>query len=262
MNAKLIWFSDLHFKSEGYEFGHDPRARLEAVIDHICAHYSDAEFCVISGDMVEDPTAENYADLAARLERLPMPYLPMVGNHDLRAPFLEALPVPDACQAGFVQYVHYGEGFRAICADTLTEGKGEGSYCEARFDWLREELSRDQTTPTLVFCHHPPLALGFEMLDPSRIPNGEALIDLLAAAPNVKHLFFGHVHRPCFGSIRGLAFASIRSVLYQAPPPLPKWDWDSFKPALEAPEIGVLTLCAQGVTVRFEPFCEARTGLI
>ena len=259
--AKLIWFSDLHFKSNGLEVDHDPRVRLDAVIEYVGAHHSDAQACVISGDMVEDASPKIYADLATRLKRLPCRVLPMVGNHDERSLFRAVLPLPDSAQEDFVQYAVQLGGLRVICLDTSTEGSSDGSFCGAREAWLRDELARDQATPTVVFCHHPPLDLGFPMLDPTRVPNGDVILDLLSGALNVRQLFFGHVHRPALGVVQGLPYASIHSVLYQAPPPIPAWNWDGFTPALEAPDIGVITLIDDVLQVRFEPFCDARTGL-
>jgi 3',5'-cyclic-AMP phosphodiesterase len=260
--AKLIWFSDLHFKSVGLNFGHDPRVRLEVVIDYVSAHHSDAEFCVISGDMVEDATPAICADLAKRLERLPFRVLPMVGNHDVRSMFRAALPLPDSAQETFVQYAVQLTGLRVICLDTLTEGSSDGSFCKAREAWLRDELARDRVTPTVVFCHHPPLDLGLPALDRTRVANGQVIVDMLSDAPNIRQLLFGHVHRPTLGVAQGVPYASIRSVLYQAPPPVPAWDWESFTPALEASDIGVITFEDDVLRIQFEPFCDARTGLV
>ena len=52
--------SDIHFAAEGNVLGHDPRIRLETAIEHINAHHSDAEMCVITGDMVNRGTQADY----------------------------------------------------------------------------------------------------------------------------------------------------------------------------------------------------------
>ena len=258
--GKLLWFSDLHFTSTGDQFGYDPRARLEALIDYVVRVHSDADLAVISGDMVDDPSVANYQDLGARLQRLGMPYLPMTGNHDLRAPFVDALSMPANTQDGFIQYAVTCDNLRLICLDTLTEHSGDGSFCEQRFAWLSAELTRDIETPTVVFCHHPPLPLGYPALDPTHIDRGDALLDMLAGAPNVIQLCFGHVHRHMIGTAKGLPYVSIRAVLYQAPPPVPAWTWDTFQPAHEAPELGVLTFGGDTLRLQFEQICDADTG--
>ena len=63
---KLVWLTDLHFITTGKQHLHDARVRLTAAIDYINTHHADAEFCVISGDIADVPTDENYSDVATR----------------------------------------------------------------------------------------------------------------------------------------------------------------------------------------------------
>jgi len=85
---------------------------------------------------------------------------------------------------------------------------------------------------------------------------GDKLLDLLCAAPNVRHLFFGHVHRPISGSFRGMNFTALQSTAIQAPLPYPAWGWDSFIPAEEAPAIGIIQTSDDSVIVHFHTFCK------
>jgi len=91
---------------------------------------------------------------------------------------------------------------------------------------------------------------------------GDKLLDILCATPNVKHLFFGHVHRPVSGSFRGLNFTSLQSTAIQAPLPYPAWDWDSFVPAEEAPAIGIVHLSTDSVVVHFHAFCKPLDSVV
>lgn len=259
MATKIIWLSDLHYVARGGVMGHDPRIRLNAAIDLINAHHGDAVFCVISGDMVNRGTKTDYAAVAAHLAQLDVPVLPMVGNHDRRALFAEHLKTPKG-QDGFVQYaVETPDGLIA-CLDTLDEGADSGAFCEARLSWLEARLG--QGRPTCLFMHHPPMPLGLPMQDTDRLADGERFLDLLDRFGTVRQLFIGHVHRPITGSVRGIPFATMRSVLYQAPPPLPAWNWDSFAPADEAPALGVIILDHGQVTLRYEDICPADHGLM
>ena len=260
----LIWLSDLHFEHQGNVLGHDPRARLDAAVDHINTHFNDASLCVITGDMVETATAANYRAVRAALDRLEVPWVPMTGNHDDCALFLEHFDLPPGARdamPGFAQYVIERPGLRLICLDSLRAGSSAGELCAARLDWLESALSAAPDTPALVFLHHPPVPLGLPMLDADRLIEGEALIARLQRHGNVRHLCFGHVHRPTCGTVGGIAYASIRSVLYQAPPPEPAWTWDTFAPAHEAPELGVIRLHSGQVSIRFHPFCDAAVGV-
>lgn len=258
--TKLVWMSDLHFTLEGDVLGHDPRIRLEAAIDHINQHHSDALGCVISGDMVNRGTLADYQGLRARLDTLSIPYFPMVGNHDTRDTFRQALPLPATCMSEFIQYtlpISYG---LIVCLDTQKSGVDAGEFCEYRRAWLHETLSQAKGTPTFLFMHHPPMPLGLPMQDTDNLEQGQALLDLISGYSCVKYMFIGHVHRPISGAIAGIPFSTMRSVLYQAPAPLPAWTWDTFKPGEEAPNIGLVQIDGASVTLHYEQFCAYETG--
>lgn len=259
--TKLIWMSDPHFVQEGDVLGHDPRIRLQAAIDHINAHHADAQLCVISGDMVNRGTRADYEGVKAKLEGLSIPYAPMVGNHDTRDLFRDVLPVPAASMADFVQYKVATPDGLIVCLDTLKAGSDAGELCDARREWLQDTLRDAGETPVFLFLHHPPMALGLPMQDTVNMEDGQAFLDLVTGFDCVKHLFIGHVHRPITGTIRGIPFATMRSVLYQAPPPRPDWNWDTFKPAMEAPNIGVVHLQGASVTLQYDQFCDYGLGV-
>ncbi len=260
-STQIIWLSDLHFERDGLVQGHDPRLRLDAAIAHINTHYRGAEACLITGDMVDTATHENYQDLRQRLEQLAMPWWPMTGNHDKRALFLQHMPQPSGGQEGFAQYAIDLQAARLICLDSLWEGEDAGHLCDARLVWLEARLNERQEVPALIFLHHPPLDLGLPMLDPDRLQNGDTLLRLLARYPHVTQLCCGHVHRPISGRIGALSYATIRAVLYQAPPPVPAWDWDSFNPPMEAPDFGVITVSSGDISIQFAEFCPAEYGI-
>lgn len=252
--------SDPHFTHEGDVLGHDPRVRLKAAVDHINRHHADAQACVISGDMVNRGTRPDYKALQAILATLRIPVLPMVGNHDDRALFRETLPLPADCMADFIQYKVAVDGGLLVCLDTLKTGADAGEICPKRRAWLEQTLSDAGDTPVTLFMHHPPLPLGLPMQDGDRMEDGDTFLDLVAQFVCVKYMCIGHVHRPITGVVRGIPFATMRSVLYQAPPPVPAWDWSSFAPAAEDPALGVLTLHGADVRVQYEQFCTFETG--
>lgn len=253
--------SDLHFSQEGEVQGHDPRVRLQAAIDHINNHHTDAEMCIISGDMVNRNARSDYEGLQAKLKTLSVPYLPMVGNHDDRDLFRDVLSLPKTCMENFVQYKQAVTEGVVICLDTLKIGSDAGELCKARREWLCAALTEAANSSVFIFMHHPPMSLGLPMQDTENMENGQALLDLIYEFNSVKYLFIGHVHRPITGSIGGIPFSTMRSVLHQAPPPRPEWTWDTFKPSIEAPNIGIIQLASASVNLQYEQFCEYRLGV-
>lgn len=258
--TKLIWMSDLHFTDEGDVLGHDPRARLNAAVDHINTHHSDAEMCIISGDIVNRGGRADYEGAKRILDGLVVPYFPMVGNHDSRDLFRDSLPLTDTSMTDFIQYQLETPEAVLICLDTLKEGSDSGEFCPARMDWLRQALINAAKKSVLIFMHHPPMSLGLPMQDLSKVQEGDAFLDLLVDFDSVQYLLIGHVHRPITGTIRSIPFSTMRSVLYQAPPPVPEWTWKTFKPSIEAPSIGILHLEESSVNLQYDQFCEYRIG--
>lgn len=259
---KLVWMSDPHFTQEDHVLDHNPRIRLQAAIDHINDHHSDAQLCIISGDMVNRGTRADYEGVKAKLESLNVPYLPMVGNHDNRDLFSRVLPLPETIMADFIQYkVETPEGL-VVCLDTHKAGSDGGEFCQARHEWLQETLHDAGDTPVFLFVHHPPMSLGLPMQDTDNMEHGQTFIDLISSFSCVKYLFIGHVHRPISGTIDGIPFSTMRSILYQAPPPRPEWNWETFKPSAEAPNIGIVHLKGGSVNLQYDQFCEYQLGVI
>ena len=254
---KLIWLSDLHLAPEGtLLFGIDPVKRLQHALNYITDHHLDADYCVLSGDLVNNGDEASYKLLAGLLDGLPMPVLTLPGNHDDRSMMHRYFNYPQNCARNFIQYSITDKGIRLIALDTLHQGHAEGLLCEQRLAWLKSELETDSKVPTLVFCHHHPDALGLPMQDKERLLNGNHLLQMLIDAGNVKHLFFGHIHRPVSGSFSGLGFTALQSVSLQAPLPYPMWDWDSFMPATEAPAMGIIHADQSNVITHFHAFCQ------
>lgn len=257
---KLVWMSDPHFIHEGDVLGHDPRIRLSAAVDHINANHDDASFCILSGDLVNRGTAADYEGLLKHLNGLTFPFFPMVGNHDDRDLFRTLLPLPDTCMPRFIQYSVPTKDHVILCLDTQKVGSDAGQFCSERLMWLESALEDAGGRPVFLFMHHPPHALGLPMQDTDRMENGDDFKDLVSRYDCVKYLFIGHVHRPISGTIRGLPFSTMRSVLYQAPAPRPEWNWDTFKPGVEAPSLGVVTIDGRDVTLQYEQFCDYAHG--
>ncbi len=257
--AKLLWMTDLHYAKEPI-LGHDPAARVEAAVAYINRHHGDSLGCVISGDLTENGTLAEYRALAALLDRLTVPWFPMVGNHDRRANLRAVMPLPQDCLDGFVQYRVAFEAFELLCLDTLREDASEGELCGARLGWIKQALEPRAARPRLVFMHHPPLKLGLPVLDPDRLLEADPLLELLSAPGAVQHLFCGHVHRPISGSVRGVPFAALRALLLQAPPPEPAWDWAGFVPAREAPDLGIIHVETGDIVVQYTQPCSADLG--
>ncbi len=85
---KLIHITDIHLVPPGERLlGLDPGERLKACIRDINIHHSDADLCVITGDLANRGETAAYTLLRERLLELKIPCQLLIGNHDNRENF-------------------------------------------------------------------------------------------------------------------------------------------------------------------------------
>ena len=214
---KLIQVSDLHFVPPGTRlFGLDPRANLAAAVSDINERHPDAELCLFTGDLADHGAPEAYAALGETLSALRLPYRLLIGNHDDRGNFIRAFPDAPCDENGFVQSVVRAPAGDLILLDTHEPGTGAGSFCAARQAWLRARLRDSAGRPVYIFMHHPPFDIGIPTLDKIRLLEPEGFAEALEGA-DLRHIFFGHVHRPVSGSWHGVPYSALRSTVHQVP---------------------------------------------
>src|SRR4051794_18682928 len=213
---KFLHISDLHMVPDNaLLYGLNPQERFRACVAHINLHHSDAKCAIITGDLTQNGHPEAYALVKMILSDLAMPYHLMVGNHDDRNNFKAAFPDAPLDSNGFVQFTLDTESGRFICVDTLEPGKPHGTFCNLRRSWLGAQLAAAGDRPVYLFMHHPPFEVGLRRMDEIRLIDSEQFADLVVGRPNIKHLFFGHLHRPLSGSWRGIPFSNVLGTNHQ-----------------------------------------------
>jgi 3',5'-cyclic AMP phosphodiesterase CpdA len=139
----------------------------------------------------------------------------MIGNHDDRAHFAAVFPNKTRDASGFVQSRRRTGHGDFLFLDTVDPGYPSGRYCAPRLAWLEQRLAEADGRPVYLFLHHPPFAIGIPGLDGMGVLDAEPLAGLLAATSGIRHLFFGHVHRPVWGTWQGIGFSAMRSLNHQ-----------------------------------------------
>ncbi len=203
----IAQLSDLHLGPPGWLLGGrvDTAACLNAALDRLLALEPAPDVVVLSGDLTDGASAEEYRYLRRLLQRLIQPYFLMAGNHDRRATLLEVfggqpcLPV----EHGFLHYAADLGGHRMLLLDTLDEGREEGALCPERLGWLQSELDAHPNTPTLVFLHHPPFACGIAGMDAIGLKAPQGLERMIGNSAQVRLMACGHVHRSIFTTWAG-----------------------------------------------------------
>jgi 3',5'-cyclic-AMP phosphodiesterase len=213
---KLIHLTDLHVVPPPRSlYGLDPRARLRAAITDINAHHGDAAFVLVTGDLAHHGDAAAYAALKDELGALARPCHLLLGNHDDRAAFLRAFPAAAVDDDGFVQgIVETPVGF-FVCLDTHEPGTHAGHLCERRLTWLERTLTALRGETVFLAMHHPPLLLTLPAMDVLALQECDEFARIVGRHGKVRHIFFGHVHRPVHGAWMGIPFSTQRGLNHQ-----------------------------------------------
>ncbi len=213
---RFVQVTDTHVVPRGQSvLGLDPVARLDACIADINRTCDGASFCVFTGDLADRGEPEGYRALRDSLARLELPYYLMVGNHDRRAPFLATFPEAPRDADDFIQFEMETPVGRLLFLDTLDEGRSAGIYCETRRRWLTDRLTGAAASPVYIFMHHPPFDIGIPSLDRMKLDDADSFADTLTGPADIRHIFFGHVHRPVSGCWRGIPFSALPSTNHQ-----------------------------------------------
>ncbi|MCA3243428.1 MAG: phosphodiesterase [Rubrivivax sp.] len=219
----LVQLSDLHIKAgrrPAYGLV-DTAAMLEACVEQVARQHPDADAVVITGDLVDHGTLQDYAllrellaPLLARQARTPVYLLP--GNHDEREALREAFPEHAHLRQGgrFVQYeVHVGP-LRLLALDTVVPGEGGGALCEERLAWLATRLAQS-TEPTVILMHHPPFDTGIGHMDLIGLQGAAEFEAVIAPHRQIERILCGHLHRAIQARVGGTLAGTCPSPAHQ-----------------------------------------------
>ena len=156
-----------------------------------------AEMVMDAGDLVDAGSADEYANLRRILDRLPMPYRLIPGNHDERDTMRASFPDHGylAGAEGFICYTIDDLPLRLIALDSLDVGKIGGLLCDVRLNWLDARLSEARDRPTMIFLHHAPIQTGVRHHDEEPFRGAEAFAAVVARHPQVERVVAGHARQ-------------------------------------------------------------------
>lgn len=181
------------------------RARADRALDHLLSLDPVPGLLLVTGDVADHGTAEEYAEARTVLSRWPGPLLVGTGNHDVREAFARGLLGREA--DGPLDQVLDLPAARFLMLDSLvTAPPGEridhGELADATLGWLDERLAEDDR-PAYVCLHHPPVEIGVGLMDPIRLRDPERLAAVLRRHPHHAATLVGHAHTQCATTFAG-----------------------------------------------------------
>lgn len=177
----------------------DTAAFLERAVAHVNAMEPRPDIVVMTGDLVDEGSAGEYAILRDILAPLSMPVYLMPGNHDERGALRAGFPDHEYLAQGgeWIQYAIEEHPLRLLALDTVTPGRSHGELCAGRLGWLADRLAEQPDRPTLVMLHHPPFPTGIAHMDRIGLLQGAPeLGSILSQHGQIQRVLCGHLHRP------------------------------------------------------------------
>jgi 3',5'-cyclic-AMP phosphodiesterase len=210
MSSKAIviaQISDLHIKAPGMlAYGKvDTAKALERCVATLNAFRPRPDLVVISGDLADTPTPEEYDHLRRLLAPLDIPFVGIPGNHDSRQMMRAAFPGETYGEpSGALNQVRSVGGLDVIVLDSSVAGKPHGELEAETLGWLDATLASSSTRPALVFLHHPPFRTGIAHMDVQNLFNALDLAALVHSHPRIRLVAAGHVHRATLTQFAGV----------------------------------------------------------
>lgn len=198
----IAQLTDLHVMADGaLAYGRvDTLAHLRAAVAHLNALRPAPDAVLVTGDLVDTGTAEEYAVIRPELDRLDAPYLPIPGNHD-GAPFWSTFADRMENAVEHVGHVATVGGVCIVSLDTRVEGAAHGLVDDRRAAWLVEALSGGG--PTLLAMHHPPVRTGIAHMDRIGLEGAGRVAEAVERHPPLA-ILCGHIHRTIQARLAGV----------------------------------------------------------
>ncbi len=208
----IVQLSDTHITANGrLAYGKvDTSSALARAVAHINAlpqQLGPIDAVVVSGDLTDLGTDEEYRRFLELTDSLEPPLLVLPGNHDDRVAMRRAFAGTGHFTAanGPLDHATMIGALHLIMLDSTVPGKPHGWLEPGQLTWLDRQLGARPSEPTIVFLHHPPFDTGIDHMDMQRLLNAQDLFEVLKRHAQVRLVSAGHVHRAISANVHGLA---------------------------------------------------------
>ena len=193
MNKTTVFcqISDSHFSKNSTS-----EIRLKKVIDDI--NKKDVHHVIFSGDLVLEPTTQNYAELYHFLDThlnggINVYSIP--GNHDDVDLLKQAAPHSRFSSPGYIDITEHTR-IHLIDSSKRFEGSvlGSGYVPQSALSQLRKRIKHTHKLNSVFAIHHPPVTFGADWFQKICLTNADNFIKSVQTNKQNSHVIFGHSH--------------------------------------------------------------------
>ena len=206
---------------------------LQLVIAHYLDSDFEADFIALTGDIVQDDTAEAYGHCRDLVSSLGLPVLCVPGNHDVRSLMRDLLPDPPFSYCGSIE----SGNWLITGIDSCSAGRAGGRIAERALRRMEEAIAASSAGHVMVCLHHPPVPMHSKWLDTVGLDNGDEFLARAASSGRVRAAIFGHVHQHYDAEHDGIRLVATPSTCRQFLPRADEFAVDDRPPAYRLIEL-------------------------
>ncbi|PHM50803.1 metallophosphoesterase family protein [Xenorhabdus miraniensis] len=193
---KVIHLTDIHLtrSREQKIFDVNPYDNFDFVCEEILRIKSiiEIELIIVSGDISNDGEVDSYRYFLNKMESLNLPYLAILGNHDLKNNFDIALA--EEKSKYIINSNEYNNRiWHFISVDTVVAGEDHGLISKDTLIELERKIIANSHYNIALFMHHHAIPVGIPIVDNCMLNNGKELLKLCEKY-KVKFIGSGHAH--------------------------------------------------------------------
>lgn len=210
----IAQLSDTHIQTG--PLAGEPARLLHRALGRILTLDRTPDCVVITGDVANDGTEEQYAAFREIVGRFPLPLHLLPGNHDDPKVMAAVFGRTGYLAAGdATHYVVDYPDVAFIALDSNIPGSNNGRIGTEQLAWLDHTLAGTEK-PVVIGLHHPPVPVGLPFLDAMSLDNPDDLAAVLRKHSQIVLLMAGHVHRTIFATLGGVPVTVAPSTYRQA----------------------------------------------
>lgn len=218
----IAQISDFHIKAQG-KLSYKKVDTLNALKK--CIHTLNQltprpNLVVMTGDLTDFGTTEEYAVLKDVISELHMPWVAIPGNHDNPETFREAFSdeswLPPKSE--FLSWSLSELPIHIVGLDSTVPFKPWGEICPKRMAWLDETLAQQPNKDTVILLHHHPFQSGIAHMDKQNLRGIERLSKIIEKHQQTKLILCGHLHRFVTTQLAGATVCSAPGTSHQVAP--------------------------------------------
>jgi Icc protein len=194
---RILQLTDLHvFKDPNALLkGIPTRLLLEDVVRHVLTYGQTFDAVIVTGDHTHDELPESYAAVRELLSPWLHQLFQVPGNHDdrvvMRSVFSDRIT---GYGQDLITFAFEAPNWLGLGLDTHVPGAVPGRIEADQVAWAKQKVADSNAKNVALFCHHPPVLMNSEWMDPLGLEGRELLLDWFQQEPRVRLVCCGHVH--------------------------------------------------------------------